>query len=207
MTRRLVLLGGGGHGQVLLEALRRCGLDEVELADPQLSPDQARRLGFVPVTEQELLLLDPGAVELVNGIGSVGDPTTRRRVFDDHTARGFRFRTVVHPSAVVATDVQLEEGAQVMAGAVLQPGVVVGRNSLVNTGAIVDHHCQIGAHVHVAPGATLSGGVTVGDGAHVGTGASSVQGVRIGAGALVGAGATVIRDVPDGSRLVGAGPR
>lgn len=128
---------------------------------------------------------------LVNGIGSVGNPENRREIFKRFKQAGCSFLTVIHPSAVVARDVTFGEGVQIMAGAVIQTGSVLGNNVIINTCASVDHDCRIEDHVHIAPGAVLSGNVTVGENAHVGTGASVVQGIYIPAGTLVKSGRSV----------------
>ena len=147
--------------------------------------------------------MQPGDVRLVNGVGSTGSTASRRDIYDRFTREGYCFATVIHPSAIVAPEVQIEDGVQIMAGAILQAGSSVGSNAIVNTGAIIDHDCVVGAHAHIAPGAVLSGGVHVGSGAHIGTGACIIQGVSIGAASVVGAGAVVIKDVPPGVTTVG----
>jgi sugar O-acyltransferase (sialic acid O-acetyltransferase NeuD family) len=146
---------------------------------------------------------EPRDVQLVNGVGSVASTSRRQNVYDRFTREGYRFAAVVHPSAIVALEMQLGDGVQILAGAVLQPGSVIGSNAVINTGAIVDHDCALGAHVHISPRAVLSGGVRVGAGAHIGTGASVIQGISIGAGSIVGAGAVVVSDVPSGVTTLG----
>lgn len=145
----------------------------------------------------------PGSVRLVNGVGSISCTRNRRTVYDRFVQEQYGFATVIHPSAVVAPEVQIEDGVQVFAGAVVQTGCRLGANAVLNTGARVDHDCVIGAHAHVSPGVTICGAVCVGDGAHIGAGATVIQGIRIGAGSLVGAGALVIRDVPPGATVIG----
>ena len=139
----------------------------------------------------------PESIWLVNGIGSVGPPYERQKVYNQYKEKGYRFESIVHPSAIIARDVALKEGVQVMAGTVLQAGTSIGVNTIINTKVSIDHDCEIGAHVHLAPGVTLSGGVKVGDGSHIGTGANIVQGIQIGRGAFVGAGSLIVHHLPD----------
>lgn len=185
----IYVLGAGGHAKVLIDALKLCGIQIAGVAEP--GDDEA------------LLDKRTDSILLVNGVGGVGDTVPRRRVYEKFKQRGFRFATVRHPAAIVADDVELGEGVQIMAGAVVQPGARIGDNTIVNTRAVVDHDCDIGNHCHIAPGATLSGMVTLGEGAHIGAGATVIQSVKIGAGAVIGAGAAVVRDVPAGVRAVG----
>lgn len=199
----LVFLGAGAHARSLLGLLAARGLRAAGCIAPDAPaegwPGDCTWLGG----DAALDGLDCGRVALVNGVGSVGSTALRRKVFDAARARGFAFPSLWHPSVIRAEDVKLDDGAQVLAGAILQAGVTVGENALLNTGCIVDHECKIGAHAHLAPGVTLSGGVTMGCGVHIGTAAVVIQGIRIGDGAIVGAGAVVTKDVAPGVTVVG----
>lgn len=204
----VVILGAGGHARVLLAALASTGVVVRGCVAP-VAPTGSWPVERVPYLGDDPVVweIDPNEVLLVNGIGSTGDLGPRRRVFEAARKRGFRFINIVHKMTYVCTEARLDEGAQIMAGAVVQTGVTVGTNSIVNSGAVVDHDCSIGAHCHVASGACLSGGVRLGDQVHVGTGASIIQNVSVGDGAVVGAGAVVIRDVPAGAVVVGVPAR
>lgn len=208
MSLPVLILGAGGHARVLLDALLLCSRQVVGIldADPEL---KGKLILGVPVLggDREAGRFGCDEVELVNGIGSVGSLTRRAGLFKEYLALGYRFASVVHPAAVLARDVELGMGAQVMAGAVLQVGARIGANSIVNTRAAVDHDCRIGSHVHLAPGVTLSGGVVVEDEVHIGTGATVIQGVSIARGSTVGAGALVLRNVKEGVTVFGVPAR
>lgn len=197
----VILLGAGGHAKVLLEILRIQSIKIIGVTDPIASSftSEVDVLG----SDEVICEYDPDNVFLVNGVGSVGDNSLRKKLFQKFKAKGYRYLTLIHPSAIVATDVFLSEGVQVMAGAIIQPGCSIKENTIVNTRASVDHDCLIGAHGHIAPGVTLSGNVTVGDDVHIGTGASVINNVRIGANSIVGAGAVVIRNVREGAKVMG----
>lgn len=208
MSAPVLVVGAGGHAKVLVEALLASGVSIAGMTDADPSLAGKSVLG-VPVLGGDDVVAgyQRGAIRLVNGIGSVGAQTLRRAIFENFSVQGFVFATVIHPSAVIASDAEIADGAQVMAGAVLQPGCRIGGNVIINTRASVDHDCTIGDHTHIAPGVTISGGVTIGYGCHVGTGATIIQGVRIGDGSVVGAGAVVTRDVPAGVTVLGVPAR
>jgi sugar O-acyltransferase (sialic acid O-acetyltransferase NeuD family) len=202
LKQDLVLVGAGGHGRVLMAAIELLDGWIIGVSDFKLQAGSATPAGHPVLQDAEIVQrCPPDQVLLVNGVGSVGVPEARNDVFVRWRARGYRFATIVHPAAVVAPSADLGEGAQVMAGAVIQNDVHIGDNSLVNTRASVDHDCNIGDSVHLAPGVTLSGGVGIGDLSHVGTGASIIQGVRIGRRSMIGAGAVIVGDVPEGGRI------
>lgn len=204
----IFVIGGGGHAKVLVGALKRAGRTPAGITDADQAHHGGRLLG-VPVVGGDAAVerLSPDAVLLVNGLGSTGRPVARAALFNRFHARGFRFFTVIDTTALVSEEVALGDGAQVLAGAILQPGVRLGPNSVANTGARIEHDAVAGAHVHVAPGAVVLGGVVIEDMVHVGAGAVLRQGVRVGTGAVIGAGAVVVADVPPGAVVAGVPAR
>lgn len=200
----MIILGAGGHAKVLIDSLRLQSIDLLGITDSDHNK-KGQLLLNVPVMggDEEVMAYPVETTHLVNGVGSVRVNPRRRQLFEQFKNKGYRFASVVHPSAIIAADVVLSEGAQIMAGAVVQAGCHIGINTVINTGSVVDHDCHIGDHSHIASGATLSGGVSVGENAHVGTGATVIQGIKIGRDSIVAAGAVVIRDVPDGAVVAG----
>src|SRR5579884_1054221 len=204
----IIILGAGGHAKVLFEILRLQGRHVTGVTSAEKNAKETKFCG-VPVLggDEALKNFNPNDIELVNGVGAIANPDLRREIFERGKADRFTFATLSHPSAVIAADVEIAEGAQIMAGVVIQPGVRVGMNSIINTRAGVDHDCQIGAHAHIAPGATLCGSVGVGDLSLVGAGATVLQGVRIGMRCIVGASALLREDAPDGTVFAGVPAR
>lgn len=208
MKPSIYVLGAGGHSKVLIDALKKSDTPVQGVLD-----SDPRRIGTlwcaIPIlgTDAYLENLSPHEAWLVNGLGGTTADPARADVFKKWSNRGFRFASVIHPSAIVAEDVHLGEGVQIMAGAIVQPGCTLGDDVIVNTGARIDHDCRIGDHVHIAPGAVLSGTVTVGERSHLGTGAVVIQGLGIGKSVLVAAGSVVVRSLPNRSSARGVPAR
>jgi sugar O-acyltransferase (sialic acid O-acetyltransferase NeuD family) len=202
--RDVIVLGAGGHGGVVLDMLLSLDRNVICILDEDASRHGQRLLG-VEIRGGDALLeaFDPNSVGLALGFGSIGIPHRRANFYNEMTSKGYLFETLIHPTAIVASDVNMGTGCQIMAGVVIQSGVIVGENAIINTAASVDHDCRIGKNVHVAPGVTFSGRVTVGDNSHIGTGAVLIQEVAIGEKCTVGAGAVVLNDIPSGQTVVG----
>lgn len=204
MAEPIIIIGAGGHAKVLLEALHRAGCEVIGLTTLDHGMTNQSILGCQVLGSDEVLSkYERDRIRLVNGIGSVDSLAKRKRVFDNFKKRGFRFATVIHPGAIVSSDAKLGEGVQIMAGAIIQPGIAIGDNTIVNTGAAIDHDCKIAEHVHIAPGCTLSGNVIVGAETHIGTGATVIHGITIGRRCLVAAGAVVCTNISDAGRVSG----
>lgn len=201
----LVVLCAGGHARVVIEALHSRGIlpDFATDRSPAL---EAKFVQGIPITgsDEDVLAMPSATTQLVNGLGNRATRfssglTHRRDLFCRFDALGYGFPAVVHYSAVVASSVLPADGAQVMAGAIIQPGAQIGRNVLINSRALVEHDCLVGDHSHIAPGAVLCGGVVVEEEVHVGAGAIVLGGIRLGAGSVVAAGATVTKNVEAGA--------
>lgn len=203
-TLPIIVIGAGGHAKVLIDALLGQDKDIIGIVDKEVSKLEEDVLGVQVIGADDVVLqYQTEKVALVNGIGSIQDTSLRKNISDRFREKGYSFAKVIHSSAIIAKNVELGEGVQVMAGAVIQTGSRIGANTIINTKASIDHDCKIGAHVHIAPGVTLSGDVEIGDGAHIGTGAVIIQGIKIGTNSLVGAGSVVIKDVLSGTAVVG----
>ena len=204
MSLPVIIIGAGGHSKVLIDALQLSCHKIIGIVDTDPDKKGTSILGIPVIGDDEIVCsYSPETIQLVNGIGSTALPLLRQSIFETFRKKGYMFASVIHPSAVIASCVEIAEGVQIMAGAVIQPGCFVGLNTIINTRASVDHDCSIGEHVHLSPGVTLSGNVGIGDGSHIGTGATVIQGIGIGSGCLVAAGAVVVSNINDNATVYG----
>ena len=201
---RCVVIGAGGHANVVVDAM----LEELRSGAGKWNPigvlddDASKRdgVGDIPYL---------GAVDDLDDVEhdgvflALGDNRTRARLYDELSSRGETFATAIHPASTLASSVSIGDGTLVCAGVVVNPYAEVGTNVILNTSCSVDHHCRIERDVHIAPGVNLAGAVTIGAETLVGIGASVIPAVAIGSGCVVGAGATVISDVPANTTVVG----
>ncbi len=194
-TRRICIVGAGGHARVVADALLCEGaipLGALCFADdrPEL---QGRELLGAPVMAR--------AAAIVAGMSfhvAIGAAEVRERLQRELVAIGAHPLTIVHPRAVVSPHARVAAGSFIAAGAIVAPLASLGEGVIVNHNAVVDHDCEVGSWSHIAPHATLGGGVHIGLSVFVGSGAAVLPGKRIGARAVIGAGAVVVRDVSEG---------
>lgn len=205
---RVVIIGAGGHGQVVADLLMRMNEQSQRLElvgylddDPDLWNQHRLGLPVLGAIEQ-LPRLAHDAV-----IIAIGDNARRRQIAERLGEMNETLIVGCHPRSVVAPDVTVGRGAMLCANAVVNPGSVIGANVILNTSCSVDHHNQIGDYAHIAPGANLGGEVLVGEGALVGIGAVIMPWRRVGAWSIVGAGALVHEDVPEGATVIGVPAR
>jgi len=201
---RILLLGAGGHAKVLIDILNSNNQKIIGILTPD-SQLWGKKLKEVPILggDDKIEQYSPEEIALVNGIGSVKDLGTRIRIFNHYKQKGFIFATLIHPMAIVAKDVFLGEGVQIMANCVVQPDCKILDNTILNTSASIDHDCHIGTHCHIAPGVTLSGNISMGNNSHIGTGAVIIQNINIGANCIIAAGSVVVQNIRNNKKVKG----
>ncbi|MFW6335872.1 MAG: acetyltransferase [Phycisphaeraceae bacterium] len=205
MAQRIVILGAGGHGRVVIETAQAAGLDVIGVLDARADRLGSEILG-VPVlgSDDRLdLATQNGATHYLLGVGHLGDTSSRRRLAAAAEAAGLQPALAVHPTAFVSPSAHLAAGTVVLPHAVVHTQAKLGEHVIVNTAAVVEHDGRLEAHVHVATAAAHAGDVRVGADTLIGARAVVRQGIRIGAHCIIGAGAVVVRDVPDETKVAG----
>ena len=191
MSRRLGIIGAGGHGKVVADTAERAGWSKVVFFDP--------RFGLSEQTHAHWPLLgfpeDAQTHECDGYFVAIGNSQARQQWCEWLLDRRLPVASVIDPASTVSQYAMLESGVLVVAGAV------------INADAHIAQDCTIGAYSHVCPGSALAGTVAVGEHSWLGIGCQVRQGVSIGSNVMVGAGATVVSDIQDGLTVVGTPAR
>jgi len=144
--------------------------------------------------DQLATLREQGVRHAVLGFG---DCDGRLSIGKDLADAGFEMVTLVHPSAVLAPQTQLEPGSLLLAGAVLDNNVSVGANAIIGKNAVLGHDTTVGTAAHVASGVCVGGLCAIGKATLIGLGSAVRDRTRIGARSIVGAGSAVVAPIPD----------
>lgn len=187
----IYVIGDGGHARVVADVIVSMGL---------------RYLVLTPAAEQIELANERGAdgsyKYLAIGIGMAKHKAEicdslmlRYSIMSKYRARNFGLPCLIHRSAMLATPARIGFAAQVMAGAIIQPGCKIEDAAIINTGAQVDHDCVIGMGAHIAPGAVICGGCKIGNCTLIGANATVLPGVSVGNHVVVGAAQVVKKDI------------
>lgn len=177
--RRLVVLGGPGDGLVVAEAIHQAAaagqaIELVGFLNDALPSGSV--LQNVPVLGrfEDWRLLDSDML-FCPAVQKVKDMPARVDRIESLGIPDERWGTIIHPRAVVASDVEVGVGAFVASCVTVQPGSRIGRFASVRAGAVLGHHSVVDDHGYVGPNATMCGRTVVSYGAHLGPGRSARQ--------------------------------
>ncbi len=199
---KVYIIGAGGHGQVVADALLSIGITPAGFLDDN-EVLFGKTILDIPVLAPVVKAREMEGEFVV----AIGDNATRKKIVEFLHFPDEKYLTVVHHSVVLGKDVKIGAGSMIIGGVVINTGTVIGKHTIINTSVSVDHHNVIGDFVHIAPGSHTGGAVKVKEGAFLGIGVSVIPGKTIGNWAVIGAGASVITDIPDNVTAVGVPAR
>ena len=132
----LVMIGGGGHARVLVDALQLDGRTVLGFTAPARTDPLAPGIDWLG-DDEELERYEPATVELVNGVGSIASTHARRNVFERLPGPDFPTGAVICGSCRIGERVHIGAAATIVQGVSIAPGTVVAAGAVV-TRDVVD---------------------------------------------------------------------
>lgn len=198
---RCVIIGAGGHAEVVLDILRHDrNIEVVGFID---NSPAAKTVDGLPILGGNSILPELMKKGVRHAIIAIGENFVRKKYSDCARGVGMKLINAVHPHSIVAPTALLGSGVVIAAGAVICSYAKIGDSAIVNTGSIIEHHVEIGHNSHVGPGVRIAGRTKIGDCSFVGIGATIIDNIKIGDNTVIGAGAVVTKDLPDDIVAVG----
>jgi len=202
--KQLIIVGGGGMGRSVFCIAQGCkGYgDEFEikgfLDDNIHSMDGFK--GYSPV----LNTIDDYKIDFDDVfVCSIGNTHIKKAICDKLKAKGAKFISLVHKTAIVRQNAIIGDGCIVADYASIGADCTLGENTLIQSYAIAAHDCVIGNYVRIDSHCVCVGGVIVEDCVMVHTGAVLSHKVVVSKGATIAANSFVIKKVKAGTTVFG----
>lgn len=195
---QILILGGGGHASSLADILERENKYKIAGYVVNAQKDSCSMDYPIIGTDDDLQkLYQSGVKNAVIGVGYLGKPGLREKLYERLKKIGFYLPIICDPSAIASEHVKIGEGTSIGKGAIINAGAEIGKMCIINTGAIIEHDCIVEDFSHISVGSVLCGGVRIGEASFVGANATVIQEKRIGNHCIIGAGTTVRKSVED----------
>lgn len=203
MADKLVIIGARGHGKVIADiAIKLNRWENIVFLDDDESIKKTIGLEIVGKSEDAIKYR-----EEADFFVAIGNNSIREKVQGQLESDGLSVVSLIHPNAVVATDVEIGKGTVIMAGVIINSSSKVGKGCIINTASTLDHDNVIEDYVHVSPGAHLAGTVRVGRRSWLGIGSVVSNNLNVYSDCQLGAGAVIVKDIVEPGTYVGVPAR
>lgn len=189
MPKDVIIIGAGGHAKVIADIIDKSNDNVIGFLDDNLS------------LQEKKIYLDKKVIGTTKDINKykeyyfvigIGNNNIRENIANNHDLKWY---TAIHPSAIIANEVSIEEGSVVMAGSIINTGTKIGKHCIINTKSSLDHDNIIENYVHISPGATLAGTVHIKEKTWICASATIINNITIAKNNIIGAGSVVIKDI------------
>lgn len=189
MPKNVVIIGAGGHAKVIADIITKSNDNVIGFLDDNL--DIQNKTIYLNKTVLGTTKDIDKYKEYYFIIG-IGNNNIRENIANNHDLKWY---TAIHPNAIIANEVSIEEGSVVMAGSIINTGTKIGKHCIINTKSSLDHDNIIENYVHISPGATLAGTVHIKEKTWICAGATIINNITIAKNNIIGAGSVVIKDI------------
>lgn len=184
MSKKIVLLGAGGHAKSLIDVIEQENKFEIfGLVDNVAKGDV---LGYKVLGDDEILKeIKNECPNAIVAVGQIKTPKIRIELFCKLKELGFALPIIISPLAYVSKHASIGAGTAVMHYAFINAGAKVGENCIINTKALIEHDAVVGDNCHISTASVINGDVRVGDNTFFGSNATSKNGVIIEQNAVI----------------------
>jgi len=201
LSKNLIIIGAGGHARVVIDAAIKAEYSILGIIDVNFTGSPEKIMGYDVIGDYSVLTNYPKDSTCV--FIAIGENSQREKFFNKVIEDGFNIPVIIHPTAIISDNMEIDGGSFVNAGAIINAKAQIMTGSIINTGAIIDHEVIIGKFCHIAPGVCISGRTKVGNHSFIGTGASVIDKISIGNNVIIGAGSIIIKDIESETKVVG----
>ena len=149
--KSLLIIGAGGHGQVVAECAEACGYEKLDFLDNN-NPDAVG----------EIDQLEDIAINYDGVIVSIGNNEIRRELIRRVQNINAPLISLIHPRVFVSPTATVGSGSIVLPGAVIHTNANIGIGCIISIGSLIDHDAVVEDFSHINTGAIVEAGKRAG---------------------------------------------
>lgn len=161
MKDKIVIIGAGGHGKVICDAvLAQNKYDLLGFVDDALPIGTIVLKGYKVIENQKNIHQLKKLVGMF--VVGIGNNKVRERIYN-LAIQFLEPGIIIHPTTIIGSEVIVGKGSVILANGIVNTNSKIGINSIVNLNSVVDHDCIIGDHVHLSIGSLVGSNSTICD--------------------------------------------
>ena len=170
-----------------------------KLQDAKFNPNDVNQ--FYPILIQSLEAFRPQKDEKYI-IGFTGFKMSKQVQYLTEKFN-LQFTPLIHPSAIISSNVKIGSGSIIQAGTIIASGVQIENHTFINKGVTIGYQTIIERFSSLAPGTIIGQNTLIKTGATLGIGCVILNGIVVNQYSMVAAGAIVTKDVPFNTLVAG----
>lgn len=195
--KRLIIIGAGGQGRVCACIAQKLNkYEKINFFDDNKSGN----INNIEILNGDIQFFINAETDF---FVAIGDNEIRKNKILDLQNWQANIATLVDPTAIISSTVQIGTGSAIMPNVVINTDAVIGNGVIVNTSSIIEHDCVIENYVRISPNTTLGGMVTIRELSQIGIGSIIINNIEITQNVIIGAGAVVVKNIFESGIYVG----
>lgn len=200
---KIIIVGAGGFGRELLQWIKDINAVKPTWEIAGFIDDDLQALDGVE-TDTKIIgtIKDWQPKEDEEFALAMGSPALKRKIVEILKARGAKFATIIHPTALLSPFAHYGEGFVMFPYSKLSCNSTVG-DFVTLLSTPIGHDNVIGEYTVISGGCNIVRNVKIGKDVFLAAGVCIAQDVIIGDGAYLGLGSVVLKDVEAGKKVFG----
>jgi len=195
--KNILIYGASGHAKMIIDIIHKVENYSIKGFIDSYKPINEIISGYKILGNLDQLSSLIQVLNIEGIVIAVGDNYDREAAYHKikNIEHRLEFVSIIHPSAILATDVIVEEGTVIMANAIINSSAKTGKLCILNTASSLGHDSAMADFSSLASGVTIAGNVQIGYGSAICLGASIIQNVVIGNNTVIGAASLVLKSI------------
>lgn len=197
--KKIVIVGNGSYSAMMKRYIELTEFGEVcafVVEEPYIKEDT---LCEIPVISfcclyENFPIAD---YELVMGIGYLQMGNIRKRIYEKCKEYGYKFANYIHPTAIIASNVVLGEGNNILEGVIIEESVNIGNANLFFGGSLIAHETNVGSFNTFSVKSVVAGTSIIRDNCFIGAASTVRDHIILNNYVLVGASAYAFMNIPE----------
>lgn len=196
VTKKLLIIGCGGHSKVITDIAQLIGFRNIFYQDSDIL--KKNFLGNKVLHEEIKNYNDYFFV-------AIGDNFIREKITNDFQQKNPNSTpaTLIHPSSIISETCLVGFGTVVMPLCVINSCSKIGEGVIINTRASIDHENYLMDYSSVAPGVITGGNVIIGNRSAISIGTVIKNQVTIGSDTIIGASSFINKNISNNTVVIG----